>query len=629
MIKLAFTGKAVTQEGISLVAEQLDIGVVQPADAELTVDVQENAAPLSAYTLEGKTAVITYGGGYARFFRALAGLCAAYRGEGPAARRETPLFDVNGAMYDVSRDAVARVETVEYLLRSMALMGLNTFMLYTEDTYELPSRPYFGYMRGRYTDEELKRLDAYAIKLGIELIPCIQLLGHLATTLRWQGNADLADTANVLLEGAPQTEAFIRDALAQVKRCFTTRRVHIGMDETHDLGVGKHLDLYGYEPRSVIYFRHLKLVSAIAAEMGLRPMMWSDMFFRLAAQQQKLKNFRDYDRRVELTPDIAAGMPDNVDPVFWDYYVPDEAFYAENLEKHKLFKGETIFAGGIWCWGGFAPQFTRSFRNTLPALDACRKAGTKQVIATVWHNGAECSLILCLPHLALWADYDYTGGYHEAGCAGTLKAATGEDYASLLSAECIEYPEPGNDAHGASRSLIYNDPLIGLSDRHLVGLDTRSYYKQAQKTLADIKTTAATEPAMLVLRKAARLLEGKADYGVRLKAAYDARDREGLQDLAAEARVLRRLVEDMRIAHRDSWMKYNKGFGWEVHDARYGALEMRFDTVCERIRAYLAGEIPVIDELEAERLYFMQPKGGFQLSNDWSGFSSLYTANRL
>ena len=35
------------------------------------------------------------------------------------------------------------------------------------------------------------------------------------------------------------------------------------------------------------------------------------------------------------------------------------------------------------------------------------------------------------------------------------------------------------------------------------------------------------------------------------------------------------------------------------------------------------------DELEAERLYFVQPKNGFRLSNDWSGFSSLYTANRL
>ena len=134
---------------------------------------------------------------------------------------------------------------------------------------------------------------------------------------------------------------------------------------------------------------------------------------------------------------------------------------------------------------------------------------------------------------------------------------------------------------------------------------------------------------MLVLKKAAKLLEGKADFGLRLKAAYDARDRGKLAALAAEARVLRGLTEEMRIAHRDSWTKYNKGFGWEVHDARYGALEMRFDTVCERIRAWLAGETPVIDELEAERLYFKRPKANFQLANDWSSFPVLYTAGRL
>ncbi len=629
MLKIAFCGAEGLKDGLALVAGQLDIEITEPAQAELTVQVRETDGHVSAYALDGKNAVITYGGGRARFFRALAGCCAAYRNGGPAARRETPLFTMNGAMYDVSRDAVAKAETVEYLLRSMALMGLNTFMLYAEDIYEIPSRPYFGYMRGRYTDDELRHLDAYAHALGIELIPCIQLLGHLATTLRWRANADLADTANVLMEGVPQTEAFIRDALTQVKRCFTTKRVHIGMDETHDLGVGKHLDTFGYEERSVIYFRHLKLVAAIAAEMGLRPMMWSDMFPRLAAQQQKLSKFGDYDVRVKLTPEIAAQMPANVDPVFWDYYHDNEAFYAQNLEMHRLFAGETIFAGGIWCWGGFAPQFTRSLHNTLPALDACRKAGTRQVIATIWHNGAECSLILCLPHLALWADYDYTGSYDEAGCARTLADAAGEDCASLLSAECIEYPEPGNDRHGASRMLIYNDPLIGLSDRHVMGLDTAGYYRRAQETLAAAKTTAWTEPAMEVLRRAAKLLAGKADFGIRLKAAYDAGDRAALQALAAEADTLRGQVEALRIAHRDSWTKYNKGFGWEVHDARYGALEMRFDTVIERIRAFLAGEIPAIDELEPERLYFIEPAGPYQMINDWTQFSSLFTANRL
>src|SRR5687768_13633822 len=48
---------------------------------------------------------------------------------------ERPPFDSLGVMWDQSRNAVARPETVKYFLRRMALMGLNLFMLYTEDTY--------------------------------------------------------------------------------------------------------------------------------------------------------------------------------------------------------------------------------------------------------------------------------------------------------------------------------------------------------------------------------------------------------------------------------------------------------------------------------------------------------------
>ena len=65
----------------------------------------------------------------------------------------------------------------------MALMGMNLGMMYTEDTYEVPGQPYFGYQRGRYTYEELHALDDYADMLGIELCPCVQTLGHLNRAL--------------------------------------------------------------------------------------------------------------------------------------------------------------------------------------------------------------------------------------------------------------------------------------------------------------------------------------------------------------------------------------------------------------------------------------------------------------
>src|SRR5690625_859907 len=92
---------------------------------------------------------------------------------------EEPQFEMTGAMLDSSRNAVLTVAGIQDMLRKMAIMGLNTLMVYTEDTYEVEEYPYFGYMRGRYSEQELKICDDYATELGIEMIPCIQTLAHL------------------------------------------------------------------------------------------------------------------------------------------------------------------------------------------------------------------------------------------------------------------------------------------------------------------------------------------------------------------------------------------------------------------------------------------------------------------
>ena len=88
-------------------------------------------------------------------------------------------------------------------------MGYTSMMLYTEDTYEIAGEPYFGYMRGRFTAEELKDLDRYAGLLGIELIPCIQTLAHLGSIFRWPAYRDVHDTADILLCGEEKTYALI------------------------------------------------------------------------------------------------------------------------------------------------------------------------------------------------------------------------------------------------------------------------------------------------------------------------------------------------------------------------------------------------------------------------------------
>lgn len=77
--------------------------------------------------------------------------------------------------------------------------------------------------------------------LGIELCPCIQTLGHLNRALHWPALAHLKDNEEVLLADDAQTYAFLEELIAAAAAPYRSKRIHIGMDEAHGIGLGAHL----------------------------------------------------------------------------------------------------------------------------------------------------------------------------------------------------------------------------------------------------------------------------------------------------------------------------------------------------------------------------------------------------
>lgn len=630
-MKYYFENAQEVLDGIKLLCDELKIEIAEKQNADIFVEVFENEKNTLSVELSGKSAKITYGGGKSRFFRGIAMLADWVKnGETDKKITQNPLFERNGAMVDMSRNAVMNVESVKCLFRKMALMGFNTFMLYTEDTYEIDGYPYFGYMRGRYTKEEIKDMDAYALKLGIELIPCIQTLGHLLTHLRWPSAGAYQDTAWAMLVGEEETYKIIDAMLKSVKECFTTDRIHIGMDETHDLGTGKYLEKNGYKERSDIYFEHMMRVGEMVKAYGLKPMMWSDMFFRLGGKG--LKGYVDYDVRVNLDELISEKVPKGIQQVFWDYYNAGEEFYAVNIDKHKKYLDEeTIFAGGVWLWSGHAPHFARSLRNTVPALEACKKKGVKEILATVWVNGSYANHMLSLPGLAWYADFDYNNSFDIESVKNCLRFSCGISYDDIIKTELVEYPHKGEV--GISRELLYNDPLMGLVDKDIEGVETISYYKNVTSQLEAVTSDkGATDAAFDVIIKLSSLLENKADFGIRLKKAYDNNDAEALKNLAEECEIILDKIRALHESHYIAWMQYNKPQGWEVHDIRYGGLRARFETTKKRILAYLSNEITAIEELREERLRLdCKADGAEKFGEDylWYKYPAIATANIL
>ncbi|GGE26285.1 N-acetyl-beta-D-glucosaminidase [Marinithermofilum abyssi] len=539
-------------------------------------------------------------------FRGLGLLAEAWNEKKYGEITEIPKFRTNGVMLDCSRNGVMKPEAVKSWLRKMALMGLNMLMLYTEDTYTIEGEPYFGYMRGRYTPEELKELDTYAHELGIELIPCIQTLAHLASFLAWARAEELRDTWDVLLAQQDATYTFIEKAIASVSRCFRSRRIHIGMDEAFSLGRGKYLDLFGHRRAFDIMSDHLRQVLRITDRYGLSPMIWSDMYFRLGSRRHEY-----YDLQADIPEDVIRQMPRGVQFVYWDYYHEDSSFYRQFIRMHRRFGSDPVFAGGVWTWLGPAVHYKKTFAVTEAALTACKEEGVSEVFATLWgDDGQETNQWQGLLGLQLFAEHGYAAAVDRKRLGQRFAYCTGGDMDAFWRLGKID-TLPGarvNDLtpDNPSKFLLWQDVLIGLFDEHIRGRDISSYYSRlAEELERDAERGGTYRSLSETAARLCRVLSLKGELGLRIKGCYDWRDREGLARIAEEELPrLSQEVEGLRRAHREQWLSTYKPFGWEVLDLRYGGLIGRIETAAHRIQAYLEGKAEGLEELEADRIGF-------------------------
>ena len=251
-------------------------------------------------------------------------------------------------MFDLSRNAVLRTDTVKRLIRIAAYLGYSFVGLYLEDTIEVEGEPYFGYMRGRLSRKEIKELDDYAALFGISLRPFIQTLAHLNQITRYEEYQKSIDVNDILLPEDSRTEELLRHLIRSVAEAFRSRKINIGMDEAEMLGLGKYLKKHGYRNRQEIMQRHLKKVLEICREYGYTVQMWSDMFFRLAGDGAYYGS--------EEKPLSEVAVPEEVELGYWDYYSTEEAHYTENIRRHRKLADRVAFVGGAWKWTGFVPH---------------------------------------------------------------------------------------------------------------------------------------------------------------------------------------------------------------------------------------------------------------------------------
>jgi hypothetical protein len=152
--------------------------------------------------------------------------------------KDWPALAYRGVMMDMSHGALPTEKEVERQLDFLARWKTNQYYFYSEISIELKGFRLIN-PEGRFTQDEVRRIIAYGRERHIDVIPCLELFGHLHDLFRVEKYSDLSD----LPHGTefdprnPKVMPLLTDWVNQIVQLFPSPFVHIGFDETFQIEI--------------------------------------------------------------------------------------------------------------------------------------------------------------------------------------------------------------------------------------------------------------------------------------------------------------------------------------------------------------------------------------------------------
>ena len=291
--------------------------------------------------------------------------------------QDWPSLPYRGTMVDISHGPLPTEEEIKRQLDLLARFKGNQYYFYNEASIELE-----GYRlvnpKGRYTQAEIRRMISYARERHIDVVPCLELYGHLHDIFRLERFSDLAvfPHAGEFNPANPKVKALLADWVDQFSRLFPSPFVHVGFDETWQIAnLAKQAG--GLSPAK-LFVEQLRNVATGFQKHGKSVMAWSDVMVHY--------------------PDSMADLPPGIIAVPWTYdaektYEP----FLGPLEKNAV---PYIVASGVRSWGEIFPDFDLTFANIDAFLRAGRQGKAIGIINTVWADESQLLMRQSWPGMA-------------------------------------------------------------------------------------------------------------------------------------------------------------------------------------------------------------------------------------
>jgi hypothetical protein len=301
-------------------------------------------------------------------------------GDGPSATlhiatiRDWPAMQYRGLHDDLSRGPLDTLDFQKKLIRTLAAYKANLYSPYFEHTQQYASNPLAAPPGGSVSAADARELVAYAAKYHVIIVPEQEAFGHLQHLLRYDQYTDLAETphGSVLAPGQPGSLALISQEFTELAQLYPSPFLHVGADETIDLGLGQTKAAVDKDGLGQVYLDFMQQIDTTLHPLHRRLLFWGDI--------------------AQDSPDLLKGMPaqfkrDTI-AIGWQYN-PEPRGFAKYLKPFADAGFETWVAPGVNNWSVIYPNYNYALANIQQFTRDGQYMGATGQLNTIWYDDGE------------------------------------------------------------------------------------------------------------------------------------------------------------------------------------------------------------------------------------------------
>ena len=286
--------------------------------------------------------------------------------------RDWPAMKFRGLDDDMSRGPITTLEFQKHMIRTIAAYKINLYSPYFEHTQQYVSNPLMA-PPGSITAEEAIELVAYAKLYHITIIPEQEAFGHLHNSMTWEEYQPLVETPHgaVLAPGQAGSIALIKQMFTELAAIYPGPFLHIGADETVDLGLGRTKAEVDSRGLAGVYLDFLQKIVTELKPLNRKILFWGDI--------------------AQDAPDLLKGLPqsfkDSTIAVAWVYNV--EPKYDKYLTPFTKAGFETWVAPSVVNYRRVYPDNNLSLPNIQRFTADGQRLGSTGQLNTIWNDDGE------------------------------------------------------------------------------------------------------------------------------------------------------------------------------------------------------------------------------------------------